>query len=145
MMSFARLLSVFAIIAMISAPAMACCLTGHDDAAHVEIAAHHDSAAKSDTDTCHDHMAGMQVDQTPAAPSAPDCTGCIDCETTLASADDALQPTPFSAAQSADLVTMLTARFSGFDTPRLVLTTGPPLLDLVAKPTLVELKQILLI
>ena len=48
MMSFARLLSVFAIIAMISAPAMACCLTGHDDAAHVEIAAHHDSAAKSD-------------------------------------------------------------------------------------------------
>lgn len=145
MMSFARLLSVFAIIAMISAPAMACCLTGHDDAAHVEIGAHHDSAAMPDTDTCHDHMAGMQVDQMPAAPSDTDCTGCFDCETTLASADDALQPTPFSAAQSADLVTMLPARFSGFDTPRLVLTTGPPLLGHVANPTLVELKQILLI
>lgn len=145
MISIARLLTIFAMIAMISAPAMACCLTGHDDAAHVEIGVNHDSAAMSDTDICPDHMAGMQVDQTPAAPSNPDCTGCFDCETTLASTDDALQPIPFSAAQSADLETTLTARFLGFDMPRLVLTTGPPLLDHIANPTLVELKQVLLI
>ena len=145
MMSFARLLSVFAIIAMISAPAMACCLTGHEDAAHVEIGAHHDRAAMSDTDTCDDHMAGIQADQTPAAPADPDCAGCIDCEATLASADEVVQPAPFSGAQTTDLVTTLTDRFSGFDTPRLVLTTGPPIVDLVAKPTPFELKQILLI
>ncbi|WP_149037353.1 hypothetical protein [Hirschia baltica] len=145
MISIARLLTIFAMIAMISAPAMACCLTGHDDAAHLEIGVNHDSAAMSDTDTCHDTMAAMQVDQTPAAPSAPDCAGCFDCETTLASTDDALQPAPFSAAQSADLVTTLTTRFSGFDAPRLVLTTGPPALDHIANLTLVELKQFLLI
>lgn len=145
MMSIARLLSVFAMIAMISAPAMACCITGHADTEHVDIGAHHDSAAMSDADSCHDHMAGMQADQTPAAPSDPDCTGCIDCEATLASADEVVQPAPFSGAQTTDLVTTLTARFSGFDTPRLVLTTGPPIVDLVAQPTPFELRQILLI
>lgn len=145
MMSIARFFSIFAIVAMISAPAMACCLSGHTDSAHVDISVHHDAAAAASNYDCHDNMAGMATNPSPTAPDDPDCTGCVDCEATLANADEVLQPAPVTGNQTPDLITSITIRFSGFDTPRLIQATGPPRLDQVAKPTLIQLKQILLI
>ena len=134
---FARLFSIFAIIAMVSAPAMACCLTGH-----AETGAQPALMAQMGSSNCHSEMA---MEEPAEAPTDRDCAGCSDCEATFVSLNDGLQPASFSAPPSTDFVATLTTKFAGFDTPRFVQATGPPRNAPIPSPTLIELKQILLI
>tara|TARA_R110000796_G_scaffold221415_1_gene337498 strand:- start:14019 stop:14441 length:423 start_codon:yes stop_codon:yes gene_type:complete len=140
MRPFARLFSIFAIIAMVGAPAMACCLTGH-----AETGAQSALMAQMDSGNCHSEMAGMAMEEPTEAPTDKDCAGCSDCEATFVSLNDGLQPASLSAPHSTDFAATLTTRFAGFDTPRLVQATGPPRNAPVPSATLIELKQILLI
>ena len=142
MIFFARLLSVIALVAMIAAPAMACCLTGHPDGAGHDAPVHSIEASAT---SCHDDAETGVHHESAAEQSDPKCSGCIDCENATVSQDDLIHPASWYSSQMVVLMVAIVPGFQGLEVTGPVLTTGPPAQVDILRPTPIELKQILLI
>lgn len=145
MMPLARFLSIFALIAMISAPAMACCITGHHNGNDHQPGQVLEPAAYTGTHNCHDPVIEGSIPQPPADPTPSECMDYVDCDSTMSNADRAFKLATMSSLESIDLPSVMLARFQGFEPPRLSRTTGPPFLLVFGQSTPVGLKQLLLI
>ena len=145
MMLLARFLSIFALVTMMSAPAMACCITGHHNGIDDQPSQVLEPATYTSTHNCHDPIIEGSIPQPPADPSPSECMDYVDCDSAMSNADRGFQLAIMSSLENIDLASAMLARFHGFDPPRLSRTTGPPFLMVFGRSTPVGLKQLLLI
>ena len=142
MIFIARLLSIIALVAMIAAPAMACCLTGHADGAGHDAPVHSIEASAT---SCHDDVQTVVHNERAAEQSGPECSSSIDCDSATVSQDELIHPASWNSSQTVVLVVAIVPGFQGLEVTGPVLTTGPPKQVDILRPTPIELKQILLI
>lgn len=133
---FTRLLLILAVAAFAASPVMACCMTGHAQAGAEIIQAeappcHGNAEAEAAAPMSHD---------TPA-----DCPGCADCETAMLPAKTADQAVILSSVDDLQLLPVEVSGWTGYETPRMLRTTGPPPAPPGRPNTPISLKQRLLV
>uniref|UniRef100_UPI0030F78B36 hypothetical protein n=1 Tax=Hyphomonas sp. TaxID=87 RepID=UPI0030F78B36 len=133
---FTRLLMILAVAAFAATPIMACCMTGH--------AQTHAMTIQAEAPPCHDELAPDAAKPMPGDMVA-DCPGCADCESAMLAARTADQATLLSSAGQVQLSPVEVNRWTGYDIPRTLRTTGPPRASPRLPTTPVSLKQRLLV
>ncbi len=116
---------------------MACCMTGHAQTGEAII--------QAEAPPCH----GTMKSET-AAPMSKDTTadspGCADCETAMLASKTADQSTVLTSADDFQLLPVEVNRWTGYETPRILRTTGPPRVTTgLPTSTPISLKQRLLV
>ncbi len=131
-----RLFMLLAIAAFAASPVMACCITGHAQASAATI--------QAEAPPCHGNMeseaAAPMSQDTPA-----DCPGCGDCEAAMLAAETADQATVLTSTDDLQLLPIEVNRWTGYETPRILRTTGPPRASPGLPDTPISLKQRLLV
>jgi len=133
---FTRLLMILAVAAFAAGPVMACCMTGHAQTGETII--------QAEAPPCHGNMEAEAA--TPMSHDNPaDCPGCADCESAMLAAKTADQAKVLTSADDLQLSPVEANRWTGYETPRILRTTGPPRLSLGLPNTPISLKQRLLV
>lgn len=133
---FTRLFMILAVAAFVAIPVMACCMAGHAQTGKATI--------QAEAPPCHGNMeseaAAPMSHDTPA-----DCPGCADCESAMLAAKTADQATMLTSADDLLLLPVEVTRWAGYETPRILRTTGPPRAPPGLPNTPISLKQRLLV
>ena len=140
MLKLTRLFMLIAVALAAAQPVMACCLAGHADVVAVQ--------NSTETAPCHGEMSLSGHGKTVEAkhlPSPTECPGCLDCDTAVMQAQSFDSGVLLTKDSQETPLTILSARFDGFEHKITVFTTGPPGDRPVHRPTPITLKQRLLI
>jgi len=131
-----RLCLTLVVVTFAAGPVIDCCLLGHAEA----------SVAVSQTDAPPCHGAADDASQPQPSPQEhSECPGCTDCDAPMLQAtamDNAVAPASGHELQPAPVAAR---QWSGFDTPLVVRTTGPPSSSPPIRTSPISLKQRLLI
>ena len=139
MFKLTRLMILLAVATLVAQPVMACCLTGHVDAA---------AEAQMTAEPCHDTTEAMDpsaMDTSHDMQGPMDCPGCLDCDAASMQAQSIDDSGLLTQSPSEVPMAVLSAKFEGFGHESIVYKTGPPSDPRLPFPTPVTLKQRLLI
>eukprot|EP00581_Thalassiosira_minuscula_P036716 CAMPEP_0184475924 /NCGR_PEP_ID=MMETSP0740-20130409/146821_1 /TAXON_ID=385413 /ORGANISM="Thalassiosira miniscula, Strain CCMP1093" /LENGTH=147 /DNA_ID=CAMNT_0026853469 /DNA_START=463 /DNA_END=905 /DNA_ORIENTATION=- len=114
---------------MMSAPAMACCITGHHNGIDDQPSQVLEPATYTSTHNCHDPIIEGSIPQPPADPSPSECMDYVDCDSAMSNADRGFQLAIMSSLENIDLASAMLARFYGFDPPPAKPYDWPAILD----------------
>jgi len=127
---------ILAVAAFAASPVMACCMTG--------LAQTGEATIEAKAPSCHGNMEAEAA--TPMSHDTPaDCPGCADCESAMLAAKTADQATMLASADDLQLSPVEINRWTGYETPRTLRTTGPPRAPPGLPNTPISLKQRLLV
>lgn len=140
MLKLTRLLILVSVAILAARPVMACCLTGHNAPAALEV--------QNETPPCHGEAPDTDEANTInilADRGLSDCPGCSDCDTAMIQTHTADDGALLTQPPTETPVAALAARFVGFELESIVLKTGPPDDPSFFHYTPITLKQRLLI
>ena len=140
MFKLTSLMILIVVAAFAVQPVMACCLTGHGEAAIAD--------ADTATPSCHDateSMSDVSLGVSHEMPGPVDCPGCLDCDSAIMQAQSIDDSALLTQLLSDVPIAVLSAKFTGFGYKTTVYKTGPPVDPPLKASTPISLKQRLLI